>query len=584
MKNWQHLLLLLFVYGLVFVVFTWPLAANFGSSFLSVSGGDSSGYIWDAWHFRKELLSGHNPYHTDWLFYPHGTGLIMHGYLPILGLLNLGLDNPVLAVNVGLAVSAAASGAGAYLLARRWVQNPVLCLLAGFVFTYSPFKLQRLTQHFNLQLTATIPFYILVFLRAFEFQEGRFLPRVRSWGAVVGCFALGFLTLLSDYYVLFGLIYFSLTYAAWFWFRIGRIRWREWRTWLWLAGILAAGHIIGRLLRLSGIQENSIWWAGDLVAFLMPPPTSRFLYGEWAMRLYHNAKVFNMPGSLENTLFIGYALPVLALIMWALRVTRQRPVSQRFRSADGRPLAWVLVVFLIFTVPTFRIYGHEWLNMPTAAIHFIPFFNNIRCPTRWILMVGLLLPIVSFSALEAAWATKLRPAVQVSISLLLMAIVLVEFWPQPYQRMSQVAMPRVYSEVAKLPGTTLVPIPMGILDGNRQVGLMQPEQMFYQTQHAKKLPIGYLSRVSPELFASLDQEPVLHALLQIQTQPDSLAPAPPTARQVQVFLRTYDPAAFVINPTFRNQPVHIYLRQLLQPYGYREQLVDGYVLLTPPAR
>ncbi|MBO2008322.1 hypothetical protein [Hymenobacter negativus] len=584
MKNGLRIILLLAFYGLLFVVFTWPLAANFKISFLAVSGGDSCGYIWDAWHFRKLALSGHNPYVTDWLFFPQGTGLIMHGYLPVLGLLNLGLNNPILAVNLGLLLSAAASGAGAYLLARRWVQSPVLGLLAGFVFTYSPFKLQRLTQHFNLQLTATIPFYILLFLRAFEFTEGKFLPRVRSWGAVVGCFGLGVLTLLSDYYVLFGLLYFSLAYAAWFWFRIGRINWRAWRTWAWLVVILVAGHIIVRLLRLSGLPEFSLWWAGDLVAFLMPPPTSRFLYSDWAARLYNNAKVFNAPGSLENTLFIGYALPLLALVLWLMRLARQRPLSQRFQSEKGRPLAWVLVIFLLFTVPTMRIYGHDRLNLPTAIIHFIPFFNNIRCPTRWILMVGLLLPIVSFSALEAAWTTRLAPAMRLGLSLLLAGLVLVEFWPTPYQRMSQAAIPRVFREVAKLPGTSLVPIPLGILDGTRQVGLMQPEHMFYQTEHAKKLPIGYLSRVSPELFASLDQQPVLHALLQSQTHPDSLLPAPPTAQQMQDFLRTYDPAAFVIHPDFRDKPVHAYLRQLLQPYGYQEQLVDGYVLLALPSR
>jgi len=138
MKNWLRLLLLLLFYGSLFVIFTWPLAANLGSSFLSVAGGDSSGYVWDAWHFRKLLLSGHNPYVTDWLFYPHGTGLVMHGYLPVLGLLNLVLNNPILAVNVGLLLSAAVSGAGAYLLARRWVQSSVLSLLAGLFSCIRP--------------------------------------------------------------------------------------------------------------------------------------------------------------------------------------------------------------------------------------------------------------------------------------------------------------------------------------------------------------------------------------------------------------------------------------------------------------
>ncbi|WP_177204650.1 hypothetical protein [Hymenobacter arizonensis] len=287
---------------------------------------------------------------------------------------------------------------------------------------------------------------------------------------------------------------------------------------------------MARLLRLSGLEEYSLWWAGDLVVYIMPPPTSRFLHGEWAASLYNNGRIFNMPGSLENTLFMGFALPLLAVGLWALRVRRARPTSQRFNDPEGLPLAWVLVVFLIFTVPTFRILGHEMLNMPTAAIPFIPFFNNIRCPTRWIMMVGLLLPIVSFSALEAWWKSRLKPITQVLFTCFLAAVILLKYWPQPYQFASKSAIPRAFRMVADLPGTTVVPIPLGILDGYRQVGHMETEQMFYQTVHEKKLPTGYLSRVSPTLFASLDAEPVLRALLSVQVKPDTVLPAHRSSR------------------------------------------------------
>ena len=584
MKNWLRLTLLFAFYGLLFVIFTWPLAAFSTSSFLAVPGRDSYQFFWNAWHFRQAVLGGHNPFHTDWLFYPQGSSLIMHAYTPIMGLLSLLLGNEMLAVNTGLFFNYTLSGVGAFLLARRWVRSPWLCLLAGFIFAYSPYKLQRLPEHYNLVLTATVPFYIMAYLWAFTFREGKFLPLVRSWGAVATCVALGLLTLLSDYYVLFGLIYFSVIYAAWFWFRIGHIRWRTWRPWAGLVGILVFSHILIRLMRLAGIPENGMWWGGDLVSYLMPPPTSRFVYWAWAERLYNNPKVFNMPGTLENTVFIGYALPLLALGLWALRLLRQRPASQRFEDGQGRPLAWVLIIFLMFTVPALRIYGHDRLNLPTALLHFVPFFNNIRCPTRWIMMVGLLLPIVTFSALEAAWRQRWSAISQTLFTALLAGVVLLEFWPKPYQRASNAVIPQVFKEVAALPGTTLVPIPLGILDGNRQVGRMESEHLFYQTLHHKKLPIGYLSRVSPTIFESLDREPVLHALLRVQMAPDTVPPPPPTARQVQAFLNTYDPAAFVIGPDYRNQPVHAYLRQLLQPYGYREQLVGGYVLLTPPAK
>ena len=583
MRPWLRVTLLLLFYGLWFFVFSWPLGAHFASAMLAEPGSDAGLFAWNVWHFDQAVAAGQNPFFTTWMFFPQGTSLVLHTYTPVLGLLGLVVSNPVLAVNLGLLLSAALSGTGAYLLARRWVHSPVLALLAGFVFAYSPYKLQRLSQHVNLELTATVPFYVLAFLRAFEFTEGRWLPRVRSWGAVAACAGLGVLTLLSDYYVLFGLLYFSAAYAAWFGLKLGRIRWRSWRTWAWLAGILVVSHVVVRLLRMSGLPEKSIWWGGDLVAFLLPPPSSRWVYWDWAARLLNNPHIFNSPGSVENTLFIGYALPLLALVLGVLRWGHRRPSSARFADAGGRPLAWVLVVFLLFTIPSVRVLGHERLNLPTAVLHFVPLLSNLRCPTRWIMMAGLLLPIVSFSALEAAWAGRLKPATQLLCSLLLFAVVLVEFWPRSFPQLSLGAVPRAYQQAAQLPGTSLITVPLGIVDGSRQVGAFKAEQLFYQIRHRKKLPTGYISRVSPEQFASLDAEPMLHALLLAQTRPDSTG-ADPTAGQVQDFLRRYQPAAFVVEPRFRNQPAHQRLRQLLLPLGYREQPVDSLVLFAPPAR
>ncbi|WP_460502161.1 hypothetical protein, partial [Hymenobacter agri] len=393
----------------------------------------------------------------------------------------------------------------------------------------------------------------------------------------------GVLTLLSDYYVLFGLLYFSAAYAAWFGLRLGRIRWRAGRTWVWLAVLLAVSHVVIRLLRMSGLPEKSIWWGGDLVAFFMPPASSRWVYWDWAARLLHNPKVFNTPGSIENTLFIGYVLPLLALALGVLRWWHCRPASARFADAAGRPLAWVLVVFLLFTIPSGRVLGHERLNLPTAVLHFVPFLNNLRCPTRWIMLVGLLLPIVSFSALEAAWAHRLKPAAQMAFSLLLFGAILFEFWPRPFPQLRPRDVPRAYQQVAPLPGSSLITIPLGIADGSRQVGQFRAVQLFYQTQHHKHLPGGYISRVAPAQFASLDAEPVLHALLLAQTRPDS-AGAAPTSGQVHNFLQRYQPAAFVVEPAYRNQPAHQRLRQLLLPLGYREQVLDSLVLFTPAGR
>ncbi|WP_375434655.1 hypothetical protein [uncultured Hymenobacter sp.] len=581
MKNWLRLMLVTGFYALLFVLFTWPLAAHFTTAFPTVPGRDSLLYAWNFWYFREAVVSGHNPFYTDWLLYPWGASLIMHAYMPLLGVLNLALDNAPLTINIGLLLSYALSGTGAYVLCRRWVRNPVLCLLAGVIFAYSPYKLIRLPEHYNLVLTATVPFYVMAFLDAFAFRPRKLLPQVRSRRAVGWCFVLGLITLLCDYYVTFGLLYFSLAYALWYWLQLGELNRRRWQSWLGVASVLLISHIFLKLLRIVQVPDNDgPWWGGDVVSYFMPPPTSRFLDFEWAQDLYLNPDVFNMPGSLEMILFVGYSVLALGLVvaLWP-----HRPASVRHLDPTGRPLAWVLLFFVMLTLPTLRLNGQETLHLPTSALHFVPFLNNIRCPTRWVMMVGLFLPLVVFSGLEALWQSRLRPTQQTMLSLALLALMLFEYWPKP-MHLTTTDVPIVYDEVAKLPGTTLFPIPFGIIDGYRKIGEVQTEQFFYQTRHRKKLPIGYFSRIKPEIFTAFQQDTVLKRLLTLQTDPNTILPTQPTPSQTATFLRTYQPAAFVVDPTYRDTPVHLYLRQLLQPYGYREQVIGDYVLLAPPAK
>ncbi|UOQ66041.1 hypothetical protein [Hymenobacter volaticus] len=581
MKNWLRLMLVTGFYALLFVLFTWPLAAHFTTAFPTVPGHDSLLYAWNFWYFREAVVSGHNPFYTDWLLYPWGASLIMHAYMPLLGVLNLALNNVPLTINIGLLVSYALSGTGAYLLCRRWVRNPILCLLAGVIFAYSPYKLIRLPEHYNLVLTATVPFYIIAFLDAFTFRSGKILPRVQRYRAVGWCFMLGLITLLCDYYVTFGLLYFSFAYASWYWLRLGKLNWHRWYTWVLVILVLSISHVFIKLLRIVQVPDmDGLWWGGDVVSYFMPPPTSRFLDFEWAQEMYLNPEVFTMPGSLEMILFIGYLLPVLGLLMI---VWPHRPTSARHLDHAGRPLVWVLIFFVMLTLPTLRIHGHETLNLPTSLLHYIPFFNNIRCPTRWVMMIGLFLPLVVFSTVEALWQFRLTPARQLMVSAVLMVVMLFEYWPKT-MHFTTADIPIVYDEVAKLPGTTLFPIPFGVSDGYRMIGQVQTEQFFYQARHRKKMPIGYFARVRPAIFAAFQQDTVIKRLITLQTHPDTIPPALATPAQTSAFLRRYQPAAFVVDPGYRDKPVHLYLRQLLQPYGYHEQTIGDHVLLVPPAK
>jgi len=567
------LLLAGLAYAALFFWFAGSLGREWGTAFLGTPHGDANQYIWNAWNFQRQAAAGHNPFFTPLLLYPAGSSLWLHTYTPILGLLNLALRQEFWAVNVGLLLSFVLSGVGAARLAGRWVRQPLLCGLVGFAFAFSPFKLAHWPEHYHVLLTATVPFYILAFLDGLAFAPGRWVPRVRRWGLVAWLGVLLLITLLSDYYTLAGLLWFSAGYAAWWGLRLGELNWRRWQTWAGLGAIFVLGHFISRGLSLAGLDDKAgLWWGGDLTGYLVPPATSRWLATD-ATRAFWLSPRFHTPGSVENVSFLGYLLPLLALGL-ALRAWR-RPATLAAVPAETRPFWFILMLLVLLTLPELRFYGKDLLRMPTSIVHYVPFFNNIRCPVRYVMLASLLLPLVVGIGLDG-WLSRWAAPARWALSAALLLGVFIEYQPTAYPLIRTADVPAAYRVAAAGGGPVVFPVPLGLLDGYRQVGHMDAQELFYQTVHGQALRGGYLSRVPDATFAAFAHEPVLRTLLLAQEHPDSLALAPaPTPAELAAFGRRYPRATFVVHPPQVGQPAHQLLRRWLLPAGYREQPVPG---------
>jgi len=584
---WRWQLIGALGYALLFALYSWPLASEFSTAFVGHAQGDANQYVWNAYNIQRQLSQGANPFYTPLQLYPEGTGLWLHTYTPVLGVLNGLLRHEILAVNVGLLLSFVLSGWGAARLAGRWLRRPVLCLLVGYVFAFSPYKLAHWPEHYHLLLTATVPFYIGTFLDAFAFAPGQ-LPRVRRWPALYACAALLLITLFSDYYTLAGLLFFTAGYTLWF--MVAELGWgRPW-PWLGLLVLAYAGHRLSIRLGQHQVPDNAgFWWGGDLAGYLVPPLGNRWLASPATDALWRSS-AFLMPGTVENVTFLGYALPALALALAGQRLQaalRCWWTGQPQRALQPMPAAagpfWALtLLFFLLTQPEMKWLGQPLWRPATSLMHYVPLLNNIRCPTRYVLLLTLLLPLATFIGLERYWGAKFwrwqRPML-----LFLGVVIGLEFQVRRFPLIRSADVPRAYIAAAAMPGATVIPIPFGLLDGYRQVGRSSPAELFYQTRHHKALPGGYISRLPASTFAAFEgDDPVRYALLRAQT-PDSLQAPPPMPAQTVAFLRRYQPAAFIIHPEFRHAPAHQLLRRLLQPRGYTEQVVDGYVLLRPTA-
>lgn len=579
-------LLLASVFAFIFLAMTWPLALHWRDAYLGSTGSDAYQYVWNAWHFRHRVLAGHNPMAASDLLYPQGVSLWLHTYTPIIGLLHLLVPiGPVAATNLALILSFGFSGAGAAWLARRLRLAWPLALAVGVWFSFSAFRTAHLPEHYHLLLTGAVPFFVGLLPEALAFEPGRWWPRIGKRRALLGCLALGLLTALGDYYTTFWLLYLSAIVWLWFGLRLGERRWRDWRVWLGIGGFVAVAHALVRVLQHFRVEDRGgIWWGGNLSGYLIAPPHLRFLATDYAQQHYANPANFSMPGSIENVVFLGYAVPVLAVGLLLTRRGRAHTVPPALASTALErmlpALTLATVVFLLMTIPTGRLWGHNTLRPPTALLHFVPFLNNLRCPTRAVLLPTLLVPLLTLRAVVR------RPWGQVpGFGLLLLGISLLETWPRPIPQTDTRPARRANEALAvRMAPGTLVALPLGVRDGMHEVGHLLTDDLLFQTFHQRPLLSAYVSRLPAETFTDFATDSVVARLLRLQADSGAGGVAPSVA-EIRAFRGRYQPAGFLLRPGYQSAGLRRLVGQLQAGLPTAQvRLPDGSLLIYRPRR
>jgi hypothetical protein len=578
------MVLLAVCYAACFLVLTFPLGLHLGSCFVSDAGGecrfvwqrDSCIFVWNIYNFADSIHNGSNPFFTHRIFYPYGTSLWLHVYAPLYGVVGLLTANPILALNLAVFASFVVSGLGAYLLCLHYIRRHSLSALAGFTFAFCPYKLLHLRNHYDLMLTATIPFFVLCFVKALEPILGRW-PRLadrRYLAAALVCLAI---TFFSCYYYTFFLLVFAVLYGLYFRLRLDRLdpfSRRALRYWL---VVVAASTVAMNLLKLvfhlasldgHGAAENGLGGSSDLLAFLLPAASSRLLAFDLVRHVRLDVLRTNF---VESTVYVGYAILVFAV---AYAVCRQYR-----REVPGlRVVAFMSAVFLVLAMPVFRVADRTLFATPSALLHFIPFIDNFRAPYRYAVMVMLFLPILSCLFIDRSVLPRLparaRPLVVLGLGLVLFA----EYWQQDYRLLCRADVPRVYEQLAACDEGVLLEIPFGLRDGFHWRGDERTTELFYQTVHHKPIIAGLVSRSSHGLFDRLLGDTVLAALVSMQEgSPPALAAA--SHGEVEQFLATFRVRYVLIHPEYRGSAVERYVKASFDGHIVRELEIDGFALI-----
>ena len=478
------------------VVQTWPLVlhADDSLSYWPVHPEDTWMNLWNFWSVKHSLLGLSNPFHTDQLFYPQGADLYLHTLNTVNAVLSIPLQlltgNLVLSWNILALLLFAASGVSTYALARRFTNDDIVSLAAGFIFAFAPFVMMRFQGHWNIATVWPLPIFAL-FL--FRFQEnGRWYDAVGAgliW-AIIGYtnpeYAVD-AALFTGVFVLF----WSLVY-------LGR---REWRR---LRSLLVGMPLVGATLVLAGaplllpaivavrgdeisMPDTSEVMSSDLAALVTPSP----LWGPGKLPVWDLDGFNHFPaGDIENTVYMG--LTPLLLAGAALLTVRRLSDVRVFWFA-----VFLLFVSLAMGPHLFIGQTESFLPLPYQIYDRIPVLSERRSISRMIVFGHLALAMLAALGFKTilVWLKDHYSAFAPVAAVFLFAFVIVEYWSPPIL-MERVERPEALAAISTERGDfAVLDAPLGRSTwtvGGTQVGAALA--MYYQPIFGKPTLGGYLSR------------------------------------------------------------------------------------------
>lgn len=394
------LLGILAVFAFVTLVFFWQWIPYLDSALIGPPE-DNMQDFWNTWY--ASVARDSDFFFTELLRFPEGTPLYYHSftYPKVLAIAMLSkvvgtdLSTLILLQNLSLLVSFPVAALGAFYLVRHFTGGVAGAWIGGFVFAFNPSHVQHVLHHAHVSSIEFIPFFVLSYLLALERRSALWL------GLAIAFYAL---SALSSWYHLFYLAYFIGFHALY-----TSIRERAFpRGWELLAPVacgVGAAVLLSPLLvpmvtaAAGGGSEYTALgtdrFVADVAAYVAFPPVH--LLAALGEPIYRNLS----GNAWEATVYLG--LVNIGVMGW---------LFLRSQTKDRALLSyvfWGMVVFCVFASgDTLRVLGHRTLPMPGALLAQLPFFENVRTPSRAILFVYLFLAIGVGQAATLAWREHSR--------------------------------------------------------------------------------------------------------------------------------------------------------------------------------
>jgi hypothetical protein len=375
------------------------------------------------------------------------------------------------------------AGYGMYLLGRYLFQDRLIAAFCGYVFMFSSYRMMHALEHLPLVMPSfLIPLFALWLFKAVD------EPTTKHW--VFCALVLAASAGISWYCTVSLLIYlaiFALCFARRHWSRI-RIQGHlgSLAVAMLVLAVTASPFVLPLLISPARdsivtrqLTESSVYSA-DLLAFFMPGPRNP-VFGRLVEPIYERFT----GNPYEQTVYLGYILLALS-------------VFGAFRSAGDKARFFRVVAVIYFVLalgPFLHVAGRYQfplggevvsIPLPYLLLHYIPFVNGVRVPSRFTEVLIFALAALAGYGLSAIRARLATPRWRAALIGVLLLGVTIESAAAPIPLISGHA-PRVYSEIAAPRESFMVlelPLDWRII-----------KYHYYQTIHEQRMLVGHPVRL-----------------------------------------------------------------------------------------
>lgn len=466
------------IYFIIFCILTYPLILLFRTHFFTDTG-DGLQNVWNIWWINKAVTELHqNPWHTNYLHYPHGTSLLGHTLNPFNGFIGIVLLKFMTLIETHNSIvlfSFTTAGLTSFWLAYYITKSYRSSIIAGFIFSFSQYHFMHAEGHLQLVSLELIPLFVLCWYRLLT--KPNFIKSIITAIVLFG-------VLLCDYYYFFYCILTIIISMTWYAYSTKNFIFFTKREFaipfmvLIFTSAITSGVLVTNLLLKNHNdpflgEHDPLLYSLDLLAPFIPG-------GHWRFAELTEFYWSRLPGNInESSAYVGLSVVVLTCYAWKKR--------NKLRSIHPSFSLWYLIFFVFWMLslgPAISIAGETVFTTitPYGILQLLfPPLELSGVPARMMVMVMLSASVISAMSLSILFNST-SPK-RKYLGAVLGLVMCIEFLPTPIPS-TPALIPDYVNILKQMPETG------GVIDT-----ITPPSTaLYHQTIHAKPMADGYISR------------------------------------------------------------------------------------------